>query len=88
MRWLTLVAAGFVVGCSMMHPAPAPKAPTATAPPEMMNKKEAENVLTQHGYTSAALVPSQTSIGGWSGTAMKDGVKESVTVDKQGEIIQ
>jgi hypothetical protein len=34
----------------------------------MMNKAAAEKVLTDHGYTSPALVPSQSYIGGWSGT--------------------
>lgn len=86
MRWLMLTAAGLIAGCSMMHPAPAPKAPTAQVPPTMMNKAEAQQALTSAGYTSPALVPSQTYIGGWSGTAMRDGVKENVAVDKNGDI--
>ena len=88
MRWLTLIAACSVVGCSMMHPAPAPSRPTAQVPPAMMSRAAAEQVLTQGGYTSPALVPSQTYIGGWSGSAMRNGVKESVAVDKNGRIVQ
>jgi hypothetical protein len=88
MRWLTLIAAGFVVGCSMMHPAPTPSRPTAQVPPAMMSRAAAEQVLTEDGYTSPALVPSQTYIGGWSGSAMRNGVKESVAVDKNGHVIQ
>ena len=87
MRWLTLGAVGIRASCSYFQPAPAPKAPTAAAPPAMMNKAEAENILKQNGYTSAALVPSGSSIGGWSGTAMKGGVKQSVTVDKNGNLV-
>jgi hypothetical protein len=87
MRWLSLSALALVAACSMMHPAPAPKAPTATAPPAMMDKAEAQRVLTEHGYTSPALVPSQTDIGGWSGTAMQNGQKVNVTVDKSGQIV-
>ncbi len=88
MRWLTLIAAGFVVSCSMMQPAPPPSRPTAQQPPAMMSKTAAEQVLTADGYTSPALVPSQTYIGGWSGTAMRNGVKQSVTVDKNGRLVQ
>ena len=87
MRWLTLGAVGILASCSYFQPAPTPKAPAAAAPPAMMNKAEAEQVLKNEGYTSAALVPSQSSIGGWSGTAMKGGVKQSVTVDKNGHIV-
>jgi hypothetical protein len=54
----------------------------------MMSKTAAEQVLTADGYTSPALVPSQTYIGGWSGTAMRNGVKQSVTVDKNGRLVQ
>jgi len=86
MRWLTLTAAGFIVSCSMMQPAPPPSRPTAQQPPAMMTKTMAEQVLAQGGYTSSALVPSQTYIGGWSGTAMRNGVKQSVAVDKNGQI--
>ena len=88
MRWLTLIAASFVVGCSMMHPAPAPSRPTAQVPPAMMSRAAAEQVLAEGGYSSPALVPSQTYIGGWSGSAMRNGVKESVAVDKDGHIVQ
>ena len=88
MRWLTLIAAGFVVGCSTMHPAPSPSRPIAQQPPAMMNKAEAVKVLTEDGYTSPTLVPSQTYIGGWSGTAMRNGSKETVAVDKDGRIVQ
>lgn len=88
MRWLALIAAGLLVSCSALqeHAARPPKTPVATAPPSMMNKAEAVQDLKNEGYTSAALVPSQTAIGGWSGTAMKDGVKEHVTVEKNGMI--
>jgi len=82
MRWLTLTAAGFIVSCSMMQPAPPPSRPTAQQPQVMMSKTMAEQVLAQGGYTSPALVPSQT----WSGTAMRNGVKQSVAVDKNGQI--
>jgi hypothetical protein len=88
MRWLTLIAAGFVVACSMMQPAPPPSRPTAQQPPAMLSKTTAEQVLTADGYTTPALVPSQTYIGGWSGTAMRNGIKESVAVDKNGRLIQ
>jgi hypothetical protein len=54
----------------------------------MISKAAAEQALTQDGYTSLALVPSQTYIGGWSGTAMRNGVKESVAVDKDGRVVQ
>jgi len=54
----------------------------------MMNKAEAVKVLTEDGYTSPTLVPSQTYIGGWSGTAMRNGSKETVAVDKDGRIVQ
>src|SRR5215469_5612332 len=60
MRWLTLIAAGFVVGCSTMQPAPSPSRPIAQQPPAMMNKAEAVKVLTEDGYISPTLVPSQT----------------------------
>ncbi len=88
MRWVTLIAASLVVACSMMQPAPPPSRPTAQQPPAMMSKAVAEQVLTKDGYTSPALVPSQTYIGGWSGTAMRDGVKESVAIDKDGRLVQ
>jgi hypothetical protein len=88
MRWLTLIAAGCAAAaCSMMQPAPRPSAPRAEQPPAMMNKAAAEKVLTVHGYTSPALVPSQSYIGGWSGTAMQNGVKRNVTVDRNGNVI-
>jgi hypothetical protein len=86
-QWFTLIAAGLMVSCSMMQPAPPPKAPTAQAPTPMLSKQTAETMLKEDGYSSAALVPSQTSLGGWSGTAVKNGVKENVTVDKNGRVI-
>ena len=86
MRWLMLVAVSSIAACSMMHPAPAPKAPTAQQVPQMMPKAEAQKMLTDRGFTSPALVPSQTYIGGWSGTAMDNGEKVPVSVDKAGNI--
>lgn len=88
MRWFTLVAAGLLAACSMMHAAPPPSRPTAQQPPAMMSKAEAEQVLSGDGYTSPALVPSQTYIGGWGGTAMRNGVKERVAIDRDGRLIQ
>jgi hypothetical protein len=84
MRWLALIAAGFLASCSMMHPAP--KAPTAQSALEMMPKAEAQRLLTDRGYTSPALVPSQTYTGGWTGTAVDNGAKVPVSVDKAGNI--
>jgi hypothetical protein len=86
MRWFALIAVGFITSCSMMQPAPAPKAPTAQRVPEMMPKAEAQRLLTDRGYTSPALVPSQTYIGGWSGTAIYNGDKTPVSVDKSGNV--
>jgi hypothetical protein len=52
----------------------------------MMPKAEAQRLLSDRGYTLPALVPSQTYIGGWTGTAVDNGAKVPVSVDKAGNI--
>ena len=86
MRWLTLIAVSSVAACSMMQPGPSAKAPTAERPAQMMSKADAQRLLADRGFTSAALVPSGTYIGGWSGTANYNGSKVPVAVDKAGNI--
>jgi hypothetical protein len=50
----------------------------------MLPKAHAESVLADAGYENPALVPSTTYVGGWSGTATKNGVKVRVAVDRNG----